>query len=208
MQPAEAKVSKTTFRAARPTIDEGRVYARYLDEVTEGFLRMRLGRLAPDIIARVFTQPDHDLSYQNVSFVERHGRIVGMVAGFTAAQQRRFSERALRHEAGGLALRVRTTAILFAPLLRMLETIEDGDFYIATMILDGDLRGQGVGSEVLAHLEQRAHEAGTARISLDVANSNKGARRLYERRGWVVESRWPDLPLVPPVFHRMAKPLG
>jgi ribosomal protein S18 acetylase RimI-like enzyme len=208
MQPTDKKVSETTFRAAEPTVDEGRVYARYLDEVTEGFMRMRLGRGAPDVIAKVFTQPNHDLSYQNVSFVERQGRIVGMAAGFTAEQQRRFSEHVLRREVGGLALRVRTTAILFAPLLRILETIEDSDFYIVTMIIDGDLRGLGVGSEVLKHLEQRAHKANAARITLDVANNNEGARRLYERKGWVVESQWPSLPLIPPIFHRMAKPIG
>lgn len=67
-----------TFRAANPNVEEGLVYARYLDEVTEGFLRLRLGRRAPEIIAAAFTQPDHDLSYQNVTFVERDQHIVGM----------------------------------------------------------------------------------------------------------------------------------
>ncbi len=198
---------KTTFRAAKPSIDAGRIYAGYLDEVTEGFVRMRLGRQAPELIARVFSEPDHDLSYQNVSFVERQGGIVGMASGFTATQQRRFSEEALRRKAGGLALRVRITAILFYPLLHILETIEEGDFYIAAMIVDGDLRGQGVGTEVLLHMEERAREARAARISLDVASGNKGARRLYEKKGWVVQSKWPNLPFIPPVFYRMAKPL-
>ncbi len=208
MQPAEAGTIETTFRAAKPTIEDGRAYARYLDEVTEGFVRMRLGRQTIDIVARAFTHPDHDLSYQNVSFVERQGRIVGMASGFTAKEQRRFSEEALRQEAGGLALRLRITAILFAPLIRILETIEEGDFYIVTMIVDGDLRGQGVGTEVLLHMGQRAREAEAARISLDVASGNKGARRLYERKGWIVESKWPNLPLIPPVFFRMARPFG
>ena len=132
---------------------------------------------------------------------------MGMASGFTSAQQRSFTERSLRRAAGGLALRVRVTAILFAPLIRILETIADGDFYIATMILDDELRGAGVGSSLLEHFEQRAHASNSRRISLDVAHSNEGARRFYERRGWTVESQWPRLPLVPAVFHRMVKPL-
>ncbi|MFC1634947.1 hypothetical protein ACFL5Z_08900, partial [Planctomycetota bacterium] len=60
-----------TLRAANPTLDEGLVFARYLDEAAEGFFRFMLGRDAGDIIARAFVEPGHDLSYQNVTFAER-----------------------------------------------------------------------------------------------------------------------------------------
>lgn len=39
-----------------------------------------------------------------------------------------------------------------------------------------DLRGSGVGSRLLDDVEERAREMGPARICLDVAASNEGAR--------------------------------
>ncbi len=68
------------LRAANPTFDEGLAFARYADEVAEGFFRFMLGRRAAQILATVFAQPDHDLSYQHVTFAERDNVIVGMIA--------------------------------------------------------------------------------------------------------------------------------
>ena len=62
------------LRAANPTFDEGLAFARYLDEAAEGFFRFMLGRRAGYITATAFAQPDHDLSYQNVTFAERDKR--------------------------------------------------------------------------------------------------------------------------------------
>ncbi len=45
-----------------------------------------LGRRAARIIATAFAQPDHDLSYQNVTFAERDNVILAMVSGYTAEQ--------------------------------------------------------------------------------------------------------------------------
>lgn len=42
-------------------------------------------------IATAFAQPDHDLSYQNVTFAERDNVIVGMVLGYTAEQPNRLA---------------------------------------------------------------------------------------------------------------------
>ena len=61
----------TVLRAANPTFDDGLACARYLDQAAEGFNRFWLGRRAANIIATAYAQPDHDLSYQNVTFAER-----------------------------------------------------------------------------------------------------------------------------------------
>ena len=184
------------------------MYARYLDEVTEGFFRFRLGRNAVDIIAKAYLQPGHDLSYQHVTFAEAGHRIVGMASGFTAADQRGFSDQPLRVAAGRQAWRLRVTGIIAAPLLRILETIANDDFYIVTMIVEKDVRGAGLGSRLLDHMENRARSSGSMRIALDVAKNNGGARSLYAHRGWTVASKWPSFPLLPTVFLRMTKPLN
>ena len=148
------------FRTANPIFDEGRVYARYLDQAAEGFFRFMLGRCSVDIIATAFTQPGHDLSYQNVTFAEREKIIVGMVSGYTAEKHRRSSDQPLKQAAGRFNLRMMVVSTLFAPLFRIIDTIADSDFYIQAMAVDKELRGEGVGSALMDFVEDHARAYG------------------------------------------------
>jgi ribosomal protein S18 acetylase RimI-like enzyme len=196
------------LRTANPTFDEGLVFARFLDEAAEGFFRFMLGRRVADIIATTFAQPDHDYSYQNVTFAERDEVIVGMAAGYTAEQHRRFSELPLKQAAGKWSFRMRGVRILGSPLWRVLETLADGDFYLLAIAIDQELRGEGVGSGLMDSVEDRARVSGSTRLCLDVSAKNKGARRLYERRGMSVESQWPKRLVIPGLrLLRMTKTL-
>jgi GNAT superfamily N-acetyltransferase len=196
------------FRAANPIIDEGQVYACYLDQAAEGFFRFMLGRRSIDIIATAFTQPDHDLSYQNVTFAEREKITVGMISGYTAAEHRRSSDQPLKKAAGRFNLRMIVVSTLFAPLFRIIDTINDSDFYIQAMTVDKQLRGEGVGSALMDFIEDHARGCGSNRLSLDVSAGNKGARKLYEQRGMTIESQWPKrIPIPGMKFFRMVKEL-
>ncbi len=183
------------------------MYAHYLDEPAEGFFRSMLGRRAADIIATAYTQPDHDFSYQNVTFAERAGVIVGMISGYTAEQHHRSSSEPLKLAPGFRTLRMVRVAICCAPFRRLLDNLADGDYYLQAIAIDKELRGEGIGSALLDSIEDRARAAGSTRLCLDVAAKNDGARRLYERRGMDVESEWPGLAFVPGLFLRMTKSL-
>ena len=196
------------LRAANPTFDEGLAFARYADEVAEGFFRFMLGSRVEQILATVFAQPDHDLSYQHVTFAERDDVIVGMVVGYTAEQHRRSSRQPLKQAAGRLNLRMRIVQILFAPLMRIIDSIADGDFYVQFIAVDKDLRGDGVGSVLMDSAEERARASGSTRLSLDVSAENEGARRFYECRMMTVDSQWPKRLAMPGLrFYRMTKSL-
>ena len=196
------------LRAANPTFDEGLAFARYLDEAAEGFMHFMLGRRSAHIIATAFAQPDHDLSYQNVTFAERDNVIVGMVSGYTAEQHRHSSRQILKRAAGRRNLRMRIVLILFAPLMRIIDSIADGDFYLHAIAVDKELRGDGVGSVLMDSIEERARASGSTRLSLDVSAKNEGARRFYERRGMSVESQWPKRLAIPGLkLYRMTKGL-
>ena len=195
------------LRAAKPTFDEGVMYARYLDQAAEGFFRFMLGQRSTDIIATAYSQPNHDFSYQNVTFAEHHEVIVGMASGFTAEQHRRFSEQPLKQAAANRAWRMRTVRILCAPLWRILNTIANDDFYLQAIAVDKGLRGEGIGSILIESIEDGARATGSTRLSLDVSAKNEGARRLYDHRGMTVESEWPKLPFIPSLLIRMTKSL-
>jgi ribosomal protein S18 acetylase RimI-like enzyme len=194
-------------RAANPTLDEGLVFARYLDEAAEGFFRFMLGRNVADIIATAYTQPDHDLSYQNVIVAERDNVIVGMASGYTAEQHRGYSDQPLKQAAGAHVVRMMAVATLCAPLLRFLESHANGDFYLQSIAVDKEHRGEGVGSTLIDAIEDRARTCGAARLALDVSAGNEGARSLYGRRGMTVESMWPTRFFLPRFVVRMTKPL-
>ena len=134
-----------TLRAANPTFEEGLAFALYVDQAAEGFFRFMLGRRAGHIIATAFAQPDHNLSYQNVTFSECDNVIVGMVSAHTAEQHRRSSRQPLKQAAGRRNLRMKVVLILFAPLMRITDSIADGDFYLQFIAVDKELRGDAVG---------------------------------------------------------------
>jgi len=198
----------TILRAATPTFEEGLAYAHYLDEAAEGFFRFMLGPRSVDIIATAFTQPDHDLSYQNVTFAEHDKVIVGMVSGYTAEQHRRSSDKPLKQAAGRQHVRMMVISTLLAPLMRIVDTIADDDFYILAIAVDRELRGEGVGSALMDLIEDQAVASGSARLALDVSASNESARKLYEFRGMNVESQWPKRLVIPGLrFLRFTKAL-
>ena len=196
------------LRDANPTINEGLICGHYLDEVAEGFFRFMLGRRFAEIIASAYPRPNHSYSFQNVIYAEYDKRIVGMVLGFTAEQHHSFSNQPLKEAAGLSVLRMTTVNILCAPMLRILKTIADGDFYILSMAVDREFRGGGIGSILIDFIEKRARASGSTRLSLDVSAKKEGARRLYERCGMTIVSQWPRRIPIPGVrIYRMAKSL-
>ena len=103
---------------------------------------------------------------------------------------------------------MRIVRMLFAPIMRIIDSIAHGDFYVQAIAVDSELRGDGVGSILMDSSEERAHASGSTRLSLDVSAKNKKARRFYEHRGMSVESRWPKRWAIPALkFYRMTKVL-
>lgn len=47
-----------------------------------------------------------------------------------------------------------------------------------------EYQGRGVGSQLLQEVERRAKERGCCKITLEVHDTNRDARRLYERAGF------------------------
>jgi len=131
-----------------------------------------------------------------------------MVSGYSAEQHRRSSRLPLKQAAGRFNLRMRIVLILFAPLMRIIDTIDDDDYYLQAIAVDKEFRGDGVGSVLMDCFEARARESGSIRLSLDVSAKNQSACRFYERHGMKVMSQWPKRLHIPGLkFNRMVKTL-
>jgi ribosomal-protein-alanine N-acetyltransferase len=60
------------------------------------------------------------------------------------------------------------------------------EIHINNIAVRPELRGQGLGSALLAHVLEEGRAAGASRATLEVRRSNDDARRLYERFGFRV----------------------
>ena len=194
---ANVTPAATLLRPARPTIEDGTQFARYLDVAAEGAFRAMLGRRVEPIVAEAFLETGHDLSYEHVTMAEHDGPVVAMASGFTAEEHNAASDEPLARAAGIRAWRISAISTVARGLFRFLETVPDGDFYLMAVAVDPEQRGLGIGSELIAHMEQRARDAGATRIVLDVAERNEGGRRLYERLGMTVEATSPRVLFLP-----------
>ena len=200
--------SETVVRPAAPTFEEGLVFAKFLDQAADGFISFMLGAKFAELIAGTFTTPAHDFSFKNVLFAERDNLIVGAVSGYTADQHNNCSDEVLTKAMGFPVIRMLMLQLAFGSLWRFLNTVRSGDFYLQSIAVHLECRGAGIGSLLLDAMEDRAAETTAERIVLDVAEDNERARRLYERRGMIVGTRWPrHLPIPQIRVLRMVKPL-
>ena len=72
---------------------------------------------------------------------------------------------------------------MFVPL-QQLEDMVPGTWYVNVLATYLDSRGQGIGSQLLAIAEGIAAALSKRGLSIIVADTNVGARRLYERHGY------------------------
>jgi ribosomal protein S18 acetylase RimI-like enzyme len=197
-----------TVRPAVPSIDEGLLFARYLNMAADGAFRALLGKEYDQVIGEAYLSPGHDLSCEVVVFAEWSGRIAGMASGYTSRQHEQSSDEPLRRAAGIRMMRMAAFSVLGRGMKRFIKTVPEGDYYLQAVAVDDQNRGSGIGTTLLDYFEERARSAGCSRIVLDVAEKNAGARHLYEHRGMDVESTSPSILLIPNTrAHRMVKNL-
>jgi ribosomal protein S18 acetylase RimI-like enzyme len=122
-----------------------------------------------------YEREDTDFSYQNCTVVDLNGNIIGLLVAFP--------------------IFVDPNAESNDPVLVPYEKLEeDNSYYICSIALVPDHRGQGTGSRLLKLAEDTAIEKGFKKTSLIVFDQNEGARRLYERKGYREVMREPMVP--------------
>ena len=197
-----------TVRPAVATIDEGVLFARYLNVAADGAFRALLGGSYDRVIGEAYLSPGHDLSYETAVFAERSGRIAGMASGYTSRDHAQSSDEPLRRAAGYRMVRMAAFSVLGRGMKRFIKTVPDGDYYLLAVAVDDQYRGSGIGTTLLDYSETTARAAGCGRIVLDVAENNAGARQLYVHRGMRVEATSPSILRIPNTRAiRMVKPL-
>ena len=135
------------------------------------------GRTATQIAIERVSREDANFSYRNVLLAEREGEVVGMLLGYT-----------LREPTPAEIIALDTLPPVLRPMVA-LEQRAPGTFYINALAVREEHRGNGIGSKLLYKSRQKALEAHTARITVEVFEQNEGALRLYERHGFRILDR-------------------
>lgn len=139
-------------------------------------LRIPLG---PPERAIGFIEANLDAAHA-ISAVSADGRFLG-VAGFKTPEGAFLGGgmRELRASYGTVG------SVWRSGLLAILEReCEPGTLLMDGIFVHRSARGLGIGSRLLAAIEDRARSKGFERIRLDVIDENTRARALYERRGF------------------------
>lgn len=159
------------------------------------YIWTKLARPGEDILEvgrRRYEREGTLFSYENCKMVELRGAAIGMLVAFPMRVDKDYREP--------------------DPVLVPYSVLEeDESYYVCGMALDPEHRGQGIGSALMAEAEKACRELGLRKLSLIVFEQNVGAKRLYERSGYVERRRHPVVPH--PLIHYtgdallMVKPL-
>ena len=127
------------------------------------------GETAWDVGKRRALRDEGSFSYRNAVVAEHAGEIVGSLVGYRISNQPEVIDDSV--------------PAMFVPLIE-LENLVPGTWYVNVLAVHPELRGQGIGSQLLDIAGERATETGSIGQSIIVSDANVGARRLYERHGF------------------------
>ena len=199
-----SKVGQVKLRQARP--EDAQVVASLVDAAADGMFTAMLGQ--KEILAEASLTPGHQLSVEHAVVAVANGEILGSASAMTGAQARADSGQALAAAAGWRSVRMMVVTSFFRQILRFMDHHEDDDFYLLALAVTPEARDRGIGSMLLADVEQRAVAAGSTQINLDVDTKNRSAQRLYARQGFRPVAVSPRSWLSGAQVERWERPIG
>lgn len=173
----------------RATRDDAAALAELVNMAGEGLPLYLWGKLAEagedpwDVGRRRAQRETGSFSYRNAIVVEEAGKVMAALVGYRLPE---VSE-PIDHD--------KMPAMFVG--LQELENLAPKTWYVNVVAAFPEKRGKGLGTRLLSLAEDLARETSASGMSIIVANSNTGARRLYERAGYretatrkAVKERW------------------
>jgi ribosomal protein S18 acetylase RimI-like enzyme len=120
---------------------------------------------------------DAIMNYANGLVFAENGETTGVGLTKARGQSTYRPEAVMRRSIGWLRARILSTFID--------QSINSDDVIrVDQLAVREDRRGHGIGTTILERIFEDAREQGLTRVTLDVVDSNPGARRLYESLGF------------------------
>jgi ribosomal protein S18 acetylase RimI-like enzyme len=186
---------KVTFRPSRPEDAEALVPLTYSSgPAAFSYVFSHRTRItAQEFLYRTLQQPAGEFGYAVHVTGEINGEIVAGGACYSGELAFPFLTAALRQILGnygivqgaGIIRRgLRVEAIVPPPKGKL--------HYVSHLGVAPEMRGQGIGEQLVHHLLEIGRAAGRTTAALDVSVENPRAQALYERLGFVVTKEYPS----------------
>jgi len=178
-----------TYRPAQPS--DAQIASRLIFDTFPRMATYIFGlgdeRRAKEILSKLFVIENHRFSYQFTEMVIQDETIMGMFIAYPAEELPRLDRGLL-----SVILRQHKFTDKLKVLLRGLPTMfikeaAPDDFLLSNIAIKKETRGQGIGAQVLAYVEEKAKEAGYQRLALIVEIDKQAACRFYEAQGFEVK---------------------
>lgn len=140
-------------------------------------------RHAREYIAFAFTQGAGMFGHRNHTVVEVDGKVVGIGAFYSGIEYQELSQGTLRQILRFYHLG--SPAVLRRAMLstRWMPPPGRRTLYVANLGVSPEMRGKGIGAQLLHAQMNHARSLDKAKLSLDVASNNPRAQQLYEKLG-------------------------
>ena len=145
-------------------------------------------------LEKLITIEDSRYSWQVAHIALLNKQVAGAIWHFPASQQEKLDQPLIN----------RLNQLGHSVNKLVTEGMPDS-YYLSSMAINPEFRGQGIGTSLLNSIEKSAREKGFASLSLLVEEDNKKARKLYERQGF---NAGKEVSIKNIKFLQMGKPLA
>lgn len=177
----------------KPLENEGSDCVKLLYQSGEHMFSYSLIDQAPKIFQTIrlfYSTPETVFSSNNIDVKVVDDNVCGMVLSVAIKEMKRMERNMVK--VGFQLLKTvgisHILKILFrSRLQKTFQAFQDDEeYYIANIAVFEEHRGKGYGFELLEHVEAIARQKGFHKLSIAVEFYNVGAKKLYERFGFVV----------------------
>ena len=143
--------------------------------------RLVYGEKALEVLGKLLNIPESYFVPEYMQCAMLDGELAGVVVSYPTSQMQAVDQRAGKGfiKAMGFFNFIKRFS-LYTKMEKMLGgTIAEDGLYIHTLCVDGDLRGQGIGSQIIRALAQE-----NGKMYLYVNAANDQAIRFYEKNGF------------------------
>jgi len=145
------------------------------------------------LMKNLFPHKRHYYSFDSSFFAEMDGKVVGMAQLHKLVSRKGRTTRLSFLLMKYLNWRLPTKVINLLKFDRVIKLVANNECYISNVSVYPEFRSFGIGTKLLAAIEEEAKDIGKKRIVLHAETHNTRAISLYERLGYKIGQRTPVL---------------